>query len=367
MAATTSEKAGTAMQTESDQIVAETAARIFADLADPQTINSAGDDRWKQPLWRALSEAGLTLAWVPEKLGGAGASCADGFAILGVAGRYALPVPLAETLIGGWLLMRAGLAAPAGTMTVAPVRPGERIAVNSDGSLSGRAHAIPFARDCQHIAVVAEDGNGTTIALVEANDCRMSDGHNLAGDAANGVTFDRVKPVAAAPAPAAFDRSSLLLMGAAVRSVETAGALEAILSLSVAYANERVAFERRIGKFQAVQQNLARLAGETAAALAAAGSAADTIAQADTFDDTVLLEAASAKIRAGEAAAEGSAIAHQVHGAIGFTNEHVLHRFTLRLLSWRDDFGSESYWAAALGDMIARQGADRFWPLLASR
>ena len=116
-----------------------------------------------------------------------------------------------------------------------------------------------------------------------------------------------------------------------------------------------------------MQQNLARLAGETAAALAAAGSAADTIAQADAFDDTVLLEAASAKIRSGEAAAEGAAIAHQVHGAIGFTNEHVLHRFTLRLLSWRDDFGSESYWAATLGDMIARHGANQFWPMLAAR
>ena len=55
-------------------------------------------------------EAGLPLAWVPEKLGGAGASLADGFAILGVAGRYALPVPLAETLLAGWLLARAGIA-----------------------------------------------------------------------------------------------------------------------------------------------------------------------------------------------------------------------------------------------------------------
>ena len=138
-----------------------------------------------------------------------------------------------------------------------------------------------------------------------------------------------------------------MLMGASVRSVQTAGALETILSLSVRYANERVAFERPIGKFQAVQQNLARLAGETAAALAAAGSAADTIAQTPRSTTLVLLEAASAKIRTGEAAAEGAAIAHQVHGAIGFTKEHILHRFTLRLLSWRDDFGNESYWAAS--------------------
>jgi acyl-CoA dehydrogenase len=156
-------------------------------------------------------------------------------------------------------------------------------------------------------------------------------------------------------------------MGAIVRSVEAAGALETILSLSVRYANERVAFERPIGKFQAVQQNLARLAGETAASLAAAGSAADTISQSAAFDDALFLEAASAKIRSGEAAAEGAAIAHQVHGAIGFTNEHILHRFTLRLLSWRDDFGNESYWAAALGNLIAQRGSSNFWPLLASR
>jgi hypothetical protein len=44
-----------------------------------------------------------------------------------------------------------------------------------------------------------------------------------------------------------------------------------------------------------------------------------------------------------------------------------LHRYTLRLLGWRDDFGNESEWAAALGSMVAAAGAGEFWPLLASR
>jgi len=147
----------------------------------------------------------------------------------------------------------------------------------------------------------------------------------------------------------------------------SAGALQAVLAMSVAYANERVAFERPIGKFQAVQQNLARLAGEAAAALTAAGSAADTLAEGNADDDAVFLEVASAKIRCAEAATEGAAIAHQVFGAIGFTQEHVLHRFTLRMLAWRDDFGSESWWAAELGRRVAQSGADAFWPLVASR
>jgi acyl-CoA dehydrogenase len=348
-------------------IVTETATRILADLADPQTINRADNDGWKEPLWEALSAAGLPLAWVPERLGGSGATLTDGFAILGVAGRFALAAPLAETLAAGWLLARGNLAAPPTRMTLAPVRPRDRIVIDDGGKLSGRAIGVPFAREAGHTAVLATDGKHQHIALVETAQCRLSDSRNLAGDPANVITFERVTPLHTAPAPRGFDQTSLMLMGSIVRSVETAGALETILSLSVAYANERVAFERRIGKFQAVQQNLARLAGETAAAIAIAGSAADTAAQTEIFDEGMFLEAASAKIRTAEAATEGAAIAHQVFGAIGFTQEHILHRFTLRLLSWRDDFGSESYWAAELGKLVARRGADDFWPLVASR
>ena len=96
-------------------------------------------------------------------------------------------------------------------------------------------------------------------------------------------------------------------------------------------------------------------------------SAASTIGQSDSFDETEFFEGASAKIRCAEAATAGAAIAHQVFGAIGFTKEHILHRFTLRILAWRDDFGSESYWAAELGRHVAQEGADEFWPMVASR
>ncbi|MGH6754335.1 MAG: acyl-CoA dehydrogenase family protein, partial [Bradyrhizobium sp.] len=105
----------------------------------------------------------------------------------------------------------------------------------------------------------------------------------------------------------------------------------------------------------------------SAAALAAATSAADAIANATSFNDEVFLEAVSAKIRCSEAAEKGGGIAHQVHGAIGFTIEHILHRYSLRALGWRDDFGSESYWAVELGRLVANRGADELWPLVASR
>ncbi|MDE1933425.1 acyl-CoA dehydrogenase family protein [Bradyrhizobium sp.] len=352
---------------EAENIVVETAERIFADLADAQTINRDTKGGWKAPLWQALGEAGLPLSWVSEEYGGSGASIADGFAVLGAAGRFALAVPLAETMLAGWLLSQAGIDSPEGEMTVAPASPRDRVTLDTDGTLTGRARGIPFAKEAKHLAVLVQDGRGKAlIALVEAAKCRIEQNLNLGGDDSDTVTFDRVTPAAIKPAPEGFDLTSLLLMGAVARSLQIAGSLESMLDISVRYSNERVAFEKKISKFQAVQHNLAKLAGESAAALAAATSAADAFAGGATAD-AAFLEAASAKIRCSEAAEKAAAIAHQVHGAIGFTIEHILHRYTLRALAWRDDFGSESYWAVELGKRVAANGADELWPLVASR
>src|SRR5256885_10139358 len=57
----------------SDNIIVDTATRILADLCEPQTVNAAEEGHWPAELWNALEESGLTLTWVPDNLGGAGA------------------------------------------------------------------------------------------------------------------------------------------------------------------------------------------------------------------------------------------------------------------------------------------------------
>ena len=99
---------------ESTSLIAETAARLLRHYCDPQTLNRSAGDDWQGPAWAALEAAGLPLAWVPEDLGGAGASLEDGFGLLSLAGRYAVPLPLAETLLAGWLLARGKIAVPPG-------------------------------------------------------------------------------------------------------------------------------------------------------------------------------------------------------------------------------------------------------------
>jgi acyl-CoA dehydrogenase len=132
--------------------------------------------------------------------------------------------------------------------------------------------------------------------------------------------------------------------------------------MSIDYANARNQFGKPIGKFQAVQQSLAVFAEEAAAVNCAGQAAALAMDRGDGG-----FEIGAAKLRANMAASIGASTAHQVHGAIGFTLEHNLHKYTRRLVSWRSEFGSERYWAETLGMDVCTRGAEVFWPFLTAR
>ena len=345
-----------------DSIIVDTATRIFADLCEPQTINAAEEGKWPQALWDALEKSGLPLTWVPDTLGGAGAEMIDGFAVLRVAGRFAAPVPLAETLLAGWLLAQAKITVPAGPMTIAPVHEDGHIEL-TEHTLHGRARHVPFARRSHHIAVLAYRAGDPFVALVPTDGLAIREGKSLAGEPCDTVSFDGATAAAVGPVPA-LDTLGLVQLGAAARTQQMAGALEHILDQSVQWSLDRVQFGRQIAKFQAVQHNLATLAGEVAAAGAAADAASEAIATLGVGGELVAAEVAIAKLRVGEAAGTGAAIAHQVHGAMGFTYEHSLHHATRRLWAWREEFGNETHWATQLGHMVAERGADALWPFI---
>ncbi len=131
--------------------------------------------------------------------------------------------------------------------------------------------------------------------------------------------------------------------------------MDAALAMSISYANERVQFGKPIGKFQALQQNLAIFAEEAAAVNCAGPAACRAMDKGDAG-----FEIAAAKLRANMAIGSGNMIAHQVHGAIGITREFGLQYFTRRLLSWRSEFGNDRIWADRLGAQVAAAGADDF-------
>ncbi len=340
--------------------LADSAERLFAAHAGKDVARAAEDGVFPQALWDAVTRAGFAAALLPEHAGGA--TAAEAMTLLRIAAAHAAPIPLAETMLAGWLLAEAGLPAPEGALTVAPVRVPDVLALRRTRGgwhLAGTAGRIPWARDAAAIAVLAEGPDGPAVALLRPDGFALARrDRNLAGEARDTIMVDAMlAPDAVAPAP--FGPAHLRAAGAAVRTVQIAGALSHALSLSVQYAQTRVQFGRPIGKFQAIQHTLAILAGQAAAALAAAGMAADALA--DGLDP---VRVGAAKARAGEAAGIGAGLAHQAHGAIGFTQEYELHHATRRLWSWRDEFGHEAEWNGVVGRAVLAAGPDGLWPLL---
>ena len=344
-------------------MLVESVTRLLKDHVDRKLLAAAKEKGWSAELWQTLDEAEFPRVSIPEEAGGAGGTVSDLAAVLRVAGRYAAPVPLAETaMLAGWMLAASGLPVPRGALAAGPAHR-ETLAAKRKGSgwtVTGALGRVPWARTASRLVLLAKGPDGAIVACVDPAKCRIVPGRNLAGEPRDAVALEDVAAEQAAPAGPGVSAESLRLRGALARSVLMAGALERILELAVEHAQQRVQFGRKIGQFQAVQHEIARLGGEVAVAVAAALSAAGAVERGED----VTLAVASAKIRTSEAAREGALIAHQVHGAIGATDEHALHHSTLRLWAWREEYGAEAEWATALGQIVQERGAGSFWPTI---
>lgn len=346
---------------ETRALLTELLGRLFGEGLDREDLVAAESGEWLASLWSAVESAGLARVHLPEQAGGAGASWREAFVVAKGVGRYCVPLPIVESMLGAWLLMQAGLPVPQGPITLVP-RPLDA------GELDGphvelTAPRVPWGRHARHLVAIAPAGDGARIACVPLEGAEIRCGESLALEPRDEVRISTTCTVAEVPCAA----DTLGTLGAMLRAAQMAGALETLLELSVRYAGERVQFGRPIGQFQAVQQELARLAGLVATACTAAELAFRAAADATSWSGELDLpgdpsfEIACAKVVAGEAAEQGPRIAHQVHGAIGFTYEHTLHFATRRLWSWRSEFGTAEQWAARLGERMLRAGGEHLW------
>lgn len=322
-------------------ILLEQVERLLTDRSGPELLRAAEHGTWPEALWAEAEALGLPLALVPEGQGGVGLGWADAVAVWHVLGRHAAPIPLGESMAAAALLSAGGITPPTGFIGLGVA--GEPVAW---GRRAGHLAVAPGGAVALHQPVAWDEGRGL-----------------MAREPADRPRLGAV--LAEGRLPAGFGPDAALLAGALLNAARIAGALEAVLDMTVEYANTRKQFGRAIGGFQAVQQLLARCAGEVAAAAVAvanAGRAADRRGLAGAE-----FEIASAKVVAGEAAGIGADIVHQVHAAIGFTDEHPLHLFTRRMWGWRDGCGAERVWARRIGEAALARGGAALWPDLTSR
>lgn len=344
------------------QMIADTADRIFRDLCEPEVVNAAEAGTWPADLWNTIEESGMTHIAVSEERGGAGGSIGDAMAVLRAAGAYSAPLPLAETMLAGVALASGGLDVPTGPLGFALPADGEALGLSAKGDdyvLNGALANVPWAIPGGQIVVIADMDGQACAALVDVDNTSVEAGINLAGEPRSAVALSDSVVATCAPLGNDVDADSLFKLGALARSIMIAGALESMLEMTVQYTTERIQFGRPISKFQAVQHSMAVVAGEVAASATAADVA---VHQLENGQPGMLIEVA--KARTSEAAGVAAELAHQAHGAMGFTYEHNLHHRTRRLWSWREDFGSEFHWQRALGEAASETGSDGLWRMI---
>ena len=302
------------------------------------------NESWPGGLWDAIAEAGFLDFLVPSGHGGIGATLAETAAFLKAAGSRAVALPLAETIIARGLMIRLGLPLPDGAAR--PVG----LVIARPASSSPQRHAVTWARYAETLMVMSISDGKVSVRVAEKGAWKIIEPvFDLAGRPGDLIEFAQFEP-------RELDSSVISPAGlfAVLRAAQIAGAMERVLEIATIYAQERVQFGRPIGKFQAIQQ----MAAELAALVAASQVAVDAAATHPAHD----ILAWSAKARSSEACGRVAAIAHQMIGAIGYTQEFALRHFTRLLWAWRDDAGDENFWHAELAAAFLRNG-DRqdFW------
>ena len=361
-----------------DRMIEDSVARLFGSRVDKGQRERAEAGELDGALWQQVVDSGFTQLLATEASGGLGQGWAAAYPVLRGLGAWQVPLPLAETMLAAQLLSLAGLPVPDGPLTLIESARSSGLQVRAEGSgvcLTGTAHGVPWARHAKGAVVSlgpATVGGPARLAWLDLQ-------------AGAGVTIQPQTDIAGLPADtlqlldAHCPQVALLplalaepvwTLGALARSIMMVGALEWLLGQAVTYAGDRVQFGKPIGKNQVIQQNLALMAGDVAASRMAALVAARQAPGGEVpvaepqAAAAALFSIAVAKVRCGEAATRATGIAHQVHGAIGFTQEHALHFATRRLWAWREQFGTDAQWAARLGRAAIEAGADGFWPAL---
>ena len=242
-------------------LLADTAHRAFAGLRGDFTAD-----------WATVEAAGLPWVMASEDAGGIGGGFEDASAILFAAGRHAVALPMAEAIVGAALLAETGIAMD-GALTLARRAQGRLTQKGERFTYSGTLEGVAFGAQCPRIAALVEQDGKTFVACFNRADADAGESRSDPAD----TPYDSLRfaeaEVAAAPSTA-WTSPRLFRAMALARACQISGAIDAALALSADYVAQRQQFGRPLAKFQAIQQQMAVMVEEAAAANAAAMAAA---------------------------------------------------------------------------------------------
>jgi len=282
------------------------AALGAADLPGAVRAWSAGDLVPGRKVWEQLANLGVTALAVPERFDGIEAHPVDLVVALERLGRWCVPGPVAESI------------------AVAPVllAEDERSAELASGELIATVALPPHMpravdTDAAGLVLLATD-DGVTEAVPDDRHDSVDPSRRLYDVTATGEAWQ-------ADVKRAYE------FGALATAAQLVGAAEALRDAAVDYAKQRSQFGRVIGSYQAIKHKLADVHIAIELARPLVYGAALTLTPRDV---------SAAKAAASEAGLLAARAALQTHGAIGFTQEHDLSLWLLRVQALRSAWGT---------------------------
>ncbi|BBX63732.1 acyl-CoA dehydrogenase [Mycobacterium saskatchewanense] len=285
------------------------AALGAADLPAAVRAWSAGDAAPGRKVWEQLANLGVTALLVPEEFDGIGAEPVDLVVALERLGRWCVPGPVTESIAVAPVLL-------------ATDDHGERCAGLAAGELIATVAHPPHTP-----RAVDADVAGLVLLVTDAGVTEAQPGERHESVDPSRRLYD----VTAAGAPWQVDIARAHEFGALGTAAQLVGAAGAMLDAAVDYAKQRSQFGRVIGSYQAVKHKLADVHIAVELARPLVYGAAVTLHPRDV---------SAAKAAASDAALLAARAALQTHGAIGFTQEHDLSLWLLRVQALRSAWGT---------------------------
>ena len=364
------------------QQMLRTSAREFLEAECPASYvrDMELDERGYTPqLWDRLAGLGWLGLVFPEEYGGGEFGFVELAILLEEMGRVLMPGPYFSSVLmagmtiadagsddqkreylsgiaSGRLIMTLALTEPSARWDAGGVRTTARRA--SDGyALNGVKLYVPNANVSDYAIVAARTGEGETdISLFalpsNADGLTITALDTLASDKQSELTLDNVH----APASALLGElnggwpavEKALARGAVGKCAEMLGIAQRTLDMTVDYARQRIQFGRAIGSFQAIQHHLADMAADVEGCRYIAYQAAWSLAEGLPSER----EVAMAKAWVSDACHRVCMLAHQCHGAVGFTKEHDLQLYSRRAKAAELMFGDADHHLEAVASAV---------------
>lgn len=311
---------------EIQELLGQTARDFFSREFPLDRMRDAyrSDEGYDPDLWPSIVELGWNSAPFPEEMGGTGGGLLDVALLIEEMGKGYCVSPFTHSTVA------AGLALVDAEPDLAKsIAEGEAIVIpaltaadgasapvsEQSGKLSGRALAVPWANLATHFLVGLGDDDQMTLVEADASGLSSTQMPASGGDLVYDLRFDDVN---ARTIQSEGLETRVITLGAVANSLLMLGLCERALELASEYSKTRVAFGKPIGTFQAISHKCANMAVDIETGRYLCYKAAWLHSTGQSFE----MGARYAKAFMGDATARITRDAIQVHGGVGFIDDH---------------------------------------------